>query len=1075
MAIQTVNLIPPAYITNINNALTPKIVTNNFTVSSSTDSNSTYVWNVSVDEAVMTIQSGASNGSYIILQDPNYTWNSQTTGPSISFDGGATTTGIVTEGNNASDLSSLVGSTIRFVYNSATNNWNSYIVPATTDDPFHGWWRKVTKTGLGSGATTAQSSGDEAYPSGYYPAKPGDFQSNDGDLGWANYYYLDTISIYPNVRVTSYGGTLDNVLKALYFESGLERMVEDSNTLAYPGTPGTPSFSYDNFLGVPFNSPNILKLQSNKTQIFAGSVSDPTFTLMSTYDFAYGASVLEKMTEPPVIRPYNNNEVAFPDVQDPVYMFKYYANLFNERRNAGNGTEEAIDEWYSGYYNKQQLLNKYLSSAGKTETYNIHHVVKSTVTQNQEYYTADFGELIGATKIYLAQEHLITKGSTVSITGFTDGDWSTINNAYTNDVIFDTHFKNANSGHFDLDETSKSGSFYNSTQYFVMKLDTSSLTGVETGAYKGWALYEGTPTVSVTHRVYSDMSYNNWVAALKAYLLEVYGPSSNISIAQYLTSANYDGRLIASFDETDIDLVVPSFSFNPNQTLGSWAAGYAGGPTNLIQSKYRLGQPFTSMYQYADHYDVMQTISDYYTGSLTGGYSIGILNYLNPDERYNLFYGFKGSFSTGTLDSIDAVQGQIQITVGQQYGLMNLDIAGQTGGSILTYTGAKFDGFNQDPTVDLTKWRLYGRGTSNTTRSMLYNLVYGLVRSELTDGKKIGYLYIPNFEAYWFNSIFFYSENGGFYNVWSDPAILQNAPDKFLNGVIATAMVPVMQYFNSQQVDSVILDVRGSSSASLDSDWVAQFFGGDRLNISRTNFLNNTQNQKGTLLNTEIYEYYLGLNATGFDNYLHPSFLESAQGYGPGCVYHGSAQTGAKVVLLTSESLYGTSNNITWNMLGDNLDGQIGENTSVKILGCSKCYTDTLTSGNAQLPYPYIESSIRGLPIQYTAISAGGFTQNIKLSTGSSGAITLNSTSRITDYNSISQMTTSTGAYPNALGNPFPMGLEEMVYPNFGFCENTKPRLPGDTRPQQPDPTISGTWRDGWLEASIGECVYGTW
>ena len=61
------------------------------------------------------------------------------------------------------------------------------------------------------------------------------------------------------------------------------------------------------------------------------------------------------------------------------------------------------------------------------------------------------------------------------------------------------------------------------------------------------------------------------------------------------------------------------------------------------------------------------------------------------------------------------------------------------------------------------------------------------------------------------------------------------------------------------------------------------------------------------------------------------------------------------------------------------------------------------------------------------------------------------------------------------LGNPFPMGFEENVYPDFGYATNNRPRLPGDSRPQQPDPTVSGTWRDGWLEASIGEIVYGTW
>jgi hypothetical protein len=1074
----------PTYTPSFNNPITKSLkvtdslilspsATGPFSISNVTDSftaqsNSSYNWTTTVSSETITLPLTPINGAFVIINDNDWTWGNF---PPVVDYNGATTKGAVA---NASDLSSQVGGEIKFIYNSSLNEWTSYLKPVSTDDPFHGWWRKVTKTGLSSGATDAEALENAPFPSGYNPTKPDELQSVYGDLSNVNYYYLDTISMYPNIKVTSYGGTYDNIFQSLYFESVYERMVDDPNTLSYPGLPGTPSFSYETYNSIPFTSPNTLTLQSNKTQIFAGGATDPKFILTPVYN-AFGTSVLEKMSEPPVtIRPYSDNEVSYPDVQDPVFMFKYYADLFNKRRNVGNGSQEANDEWYIGYYNQQKILNEYLQ--GKTIEYPINHIVKSTTVQNQEYYNAAYGELVGATKIYLAEEHLITKGSTISITGFTDVDWTTINGDYTNDVIFDTHFKNANSGHFDLDETSKSGSFYNTTQYFVMKLDTSSLTGIQTGAYKGWALYEGTPSVSVTHKITSDMSYNNWVAALKSYLLEVYGPSSNVSIPS-LYSANYDGRLIDSFNETDVNAVVPPFTFDVSSiSLGNWAAGYAGGPSNLINSKYRLGQVFTSMYQYADHYDVMQTIADYYTGALAGGYSITALNYLDPDERYNLYYGFKGSFTTGAEGSVELVQGIYQREIGQTYGLMNLEIAGQTGGSILVYTGAKFDGFNEDPTVDLTKWRLYGRGiTAEITRRMLYNLIYGLMSSDLTNGKKIGYLYIPNFEAYWFNSIFFYSNAGAFWNVWSDPSVLQNAPDKFLNGVIAVAMVPVMQYFNQQNVDAVILDVRGSSSASLDSDWVAQFFGGDRLKINRNTFFMNTQNQKGAILNTTDYEYYLGLNATGSDNYLHPSFLESAQGYGTGSVYHGSNQTGAKVLLLASESVYGTSSNITWNMVGDNLDGQIGQNTSVKILGCNRSYADGPSFGRAQLPYPYIESSLRGLPIQYTSVDPGSYLLNIKLYTGTSGAINLVSTSAITDYNSISEMTTSTGSYPNALGNPLPMDLETRVYPDYGFVENTKPRLPGDTRPQQPDPTLSGTWRDGWIEAAIGETVYGSW
>jgi hypothetical protein len=1053
---QIVNFLPPAYITNINNALTTKIIQNNSTITSATGYNATYIWNVTADEQVLTIQSGAANGSYIILQDPNYTWNSQTTGPAISFDSGATT-GIVTIGNNASDLSSLVGSTIRFVYNSINNVWNSTIAPATTDNPLHGWWRNVAKGLLVSGATDAQASAEESLPSGY---------TSGADMNFYNvtYYYLDCISMYPQVKLTAYGGTYDSVFGALQFESVYD-ILEDGLTLAYPGVVGTSSFSSETYLELPDYIPNTLTLQSNGNQLFGtyGNITDPSFILSTTKDFNQYSSILQKMDTPPVIRPYSDNEVAFSDVQDPVNMFKYFAKVLSEKGMAQINLRQALDEWYLGYYTQQSILQSYLD--GKTEYYDVHHIVKSTTTQYTpaDAYTGGagyfgYGSLTGATKIFLGKNHLVTKGSIISITGCS-GEWIVLNNDYANDVIYDTHFNTQSTGHFDCNQSeivaNLTGSLYNTINYFVLRLDTSSLTGINEEAYNGWATDYGTPVVSVTHHIRSDMSYSEFIGALKAYVLEVYGTQEHTYL-NVLLNEDESGKIADDWES--FSAYFASYDFQ------GWALGQ--GYSLYYNSSY---SPDYNVI-YGDHYDITNTLLTYVTGAATGGFSISALNYLDPNETYNLYYAFDGEFATGDAGSVLEACGQIQEYYGNLTKAMNLSVAGLTGGSLLVYTGAQYYGYT-GADIDRTKWNIMGSvNTSNGDEASAYNFfIYGLIQSALTPGKKIGYIYsslsypfVDGVDQTWYYD-----------NTWANKDVLQNAPDKWANGVYAVNMIPVMQYFNSQQVDGIILDNRGNAGGY--EGWFEQFFGGDRLRISDKYFYLNSQNGLSTTLNIETpFQYYQNLNTTGSDNYLHPSFLESAQGYGTGCVYHGTPQTGANIVFLQSESAYSAGNLRLWNMLGDNLDGDIGEYTTVKVLGCSKGYFASFGGDGYYIPAPYIADSVRGNPFYYTAVNPEGTCPSIKLSSGASEPV-LTPTNQITDKTAISPMTSITGAYINSLGNPFPMGFEENVYPDLGYATNNRLRLPGDSRPQQPDPTVSGTWRDGWLEASIGEIVYGTW
>jgi hypothetical protein len=75
---------------------------------------------------------------------------------------------------------------------------------------------------------------------------------------------------------------------------------------------------------------------------------------------------------------------------------------------------------------------------------------------------------------------------------------------------------------------------------------------------------------------------------------------------------------------------------------------------------------------------------------------------------------------------------------------------------------------------------------------------------------------------------------------------------------------------------------------------------------------------------------------------------------------------------------------------------------------------------------------------------------------------------------SVGDLTSVTDMSPNSStlkgpGNAWVSSFEQLVYPDFGFSENTRPLLPGDARSQQPDPADPATWRYAYLEEAIRE------
>lgn len=921
--------------------------------------------------------------------------------------------------------------------------------------PFAGWWKPITRASLvKSACNDAQVFGEEILDKRTY------YVNTLQDSTCTNavcYIYVRSGDVINTFDIDFYGGTLNEVLGYTLCTLRYE-LLSDGFSIAPLGFIGTSTFSFESLLeqfGWQFTTyPMIFSLQEDlvhlTAQLFNGN--DPTYRLSGGGYSDQITAVWEK-TSMPIIRPWSSYDSLRPSLQSPTALFKYFNDLAVEKGYPQVNPLQP-DQIYPGYEGRLAIFQSYLD--GKTVTYPIHHIQISTVNN---YVPTQGFDTNNQTSIFVGEMHLITPGSTITLSGLTNS-YAFLNGTYNNVVPFGGDFRYLllTDTHMDVDANLMTGTFFNAANGFNMYADTSACDAETTGAHKGFAVNygEGSATVSVTHHIYDGMPMHQFYAAFKAYIVEVFGPDTHTLLS---TPVYADSFLVQEQFSEDLDTQL-------NDGTQGWVSSLGA-----IEGYYSTSFPLGSTYYTAgDPYDILQTISQQLPDTENVGMIVANLNYL--EEAYNVYYAFDGDFLTGPEGSTDAICGQIQREFGEIYQTRNLSDPTKFGGGFMVATGSAYGG--ADTSLDRTVWNIAGSiATLFDDEELWYNnWVYGIIKQSLTPGKKIGYIFmqfswpfsfVPDGDQIWTYPIAF--------NTWARADVLAAAPDKTTCGVYACRMVPMMQFFSAKNVDAIIVDSRCNLGGF--DWWLPQFLGGERYFNVDVNYYNTVNGESPAI----DYLQFRGLGDpyTGTTEKTCQNFLESAQGYGPGTVYHGSPGNDKKVVWMQGTSSYSAGNNCIFLMTGENNDGDIGNHTKCKIMNCSKGREVSFALGYPstwQAPRTYFANPEYGTAQQALGIipeaAAGQFKRN--------GDDTLTATTIVTNNSAVSELSSSTFPWTGAVGNrALPMDMGSTVYPDFGFCENTRPILSGWPHAQQPDKNDYTTWRDSWLETSIQEALSTEW
>lgn len=914
-------------------------------------------------------------------------------------------------------------------------------------NPYVGWWKLSYKNAIGYQATNAQVLGEQVLsPETDYT----NVKSDNTCYGGITYMYINTTETPDVFSVTTYGGLQLVTLGYSQVPKFYQLMDDGVSIVIMDGDTPAPFPNYAQYSQVVNNNDFYLMwftVQPDHQSLIGywqggkGNM-DPTRSLETGNIYLYQQLVFERAV-PPLNYPYNLNENLLPSLQTPTALFQYFYDIMVEKGFASLNPN-VTDSFIPDLDTREAIFQSYLT--GKTNTYPIRNIVKSTTGVYSPYTNTNT-----QTFILLGTPHTVTQGSTITFSGFAN-DWAVLNNTYNNSVIIEGIQGYQSSSHLDLNAPFLTGTFYQTANWFTLNVNTSARTAETTGPFKGWAKNFGSPSVTVTHHVTDDMSYNNFVACVKALYAELFKyPETHGAI----TFSRYSSRQVAQ-NFSDGPLVASEIALRPR-----WRGNIGAG-----DAQYAYARPIgTNNAIVCDHYNIIDNIATQIPDSEYNGLNIPVLNYL--DEAYNIYYGFTGDYMTGPLEgSWTGIIGALQRDACAVAGLVNQGNPSIIGGGVMVATGSAY--YGGEP-VDHTIWQIAGNyaDPDGFYDIFYYNyFVYGLVKTSLTPGKKVGYIFTQGENPFVDDSFL----NWPFL---TRTDVQQDAPNAAYLGPSCVRYLPAFKYFNAQGCDAVIIDNRSNGGGF--PGVLEGMFGGDR-NSPEARWLapNNPPTFEGPL--------YSLTGAVGYGNVVgelqtlktEGSYIQSK--YGSDSVFKGSLGDNKKVVLLNGSYAYSGGVIRSHFLLGDNNDGNIGSYTKCKIVGLNKSYMPGASQPSYyRAPNTYLPNPELNLGDAYFNLGlAPESNQYVATKVLPNG--TYQFATEISAANAVGELSTTTYPYTGAVGNrALPMSVETTVYPDFGFCANDRPILPGWTGPQQPDKNDYTTWRDRWFETAIQEALSTQW
>jgi hypothetical protein len=1129
-------------------------------------SNTNYIWNLpdtrsTGTSAIVTFPAAPVDGDFIEIVDGLGTWgNCLYTNVGLNMNGkalsGMTATGTVTNTSCQGGFRDYRKGSILFTYRAVNNTWyaNGTVgksmtseyseVTNDTENPWDGWWMFYTPMTVNTVVNGKANNG--TFPTLNAGARSTSFA----------YVYFDT-STYPFTTNWYTGNTFDVTAAGAYSTRSYEYYttggVVDKTQIvsAYsqagsiPFPPWQAASNSTNAQGCGF------RLQSSNREI-------ATITNLVIPDFQantnaqYGLIIKLKsapgytqkaMVESSMDSFFNASDIGdqhnYDDMQDnfrKMCLEAIYQSNPQTQQIGGAAVGRFVYEkdpyfigntgpngFNAGGIKAIEVMNEFLSTSGKTFVTPITNIIKSysgaaTVAGVPNVISIGSTEV---TTIFTRGPSMCTPGSNITVSGLT-GSWSRMNGYYPNGVsVWENNTRFANDP-TQLDgiftDTAYTGTITNTYNRFNLIYDSWSgaYEAQTTGAYLNYAINyndAGNAIVSVTHRIYPTMGYNELFAAFSAFCNYVFGPVGHTRAQiNYLDTyrANTVGRLATNWHLIGTNAYVQT---------GTQDSGFNSRPKETYCVPYllnqRRGKNLFTWNMRNDPYNVGSILYNAYYQTGTDGDTkpsgFCAFNYMETGTSARLRVGIDGPLYKDVIYNTGYYQ-----AVGRTVNLANLSYPGLTGGS--TFVGKMFPAFGPQvtgsggPNGAIPDWNYWigpwaGSRTATTVDESIrafertrWNLNCGLIRPEYTvfEGypgysgaatgpRRIGY----------FN--FNYTSNDLRFMITTafSPAVDPANPTGPFNPKLATGTnapysaafrnvyAAMMSYLmgptgaGGLACDALIIDNRcnvgGGGQEGLE---FASFFGGDR-NGSKS-FARKADDGFSALIDPDTLQF--ALNAQTVANQKSQSIItnDNAVNY-PNAMYRGvgTSYTGArKLVILNSDAAYSNGVRAMRWFAGDNQDGKIGNNTIVKVIGSADTKFDgsTVTTAYQESRGDEGNTYINTYPYMQWQLEVPSYNMACQYVTpGSTGTLWYHK-----DYPVFGPTAPKNGFRGTCgTGAALPQDLQNYIYPAMGiagaFAEQQAQfpnlYLPGKT--EIPDITNQNTWRDPWLETAIYEAMVG--
>jgi hypothetical protein len=748
------------------------------------------------------------------------------------------------------------------------------------------------------------------------------------------------------------------------------------------------------------------------------------------------------------------------NIENPYFMFKWFIDLCELN---GNTQLNMNVPYIYAIMNKDQrdeYVTQIVSKKGVVFNTPIVDVQCSAVLPPND----ESGlKTTGLTTIICAHEHHCLPGSNVEIRGLPG-----LNGRYVNGVSLwnNANEKKESKNRVDVDYSPNTiGSSVGLIHSLNLIKDSSQLDQIRKGVRKGY-LKEIPPeaSISVTHRIYDSMPFNEWWSCLVSSISYLYGNVIHTTFGAYFTDVY--GTIVSKWDTltaySDTEywfLIRNPFAFDPSALCVSNARRRRDIKSSIIalMSLSRRGwinDPYHVSYLFESFFkaSIQPTYNLINVPDIYGPYPhsniIPALNYLEKGTVKNIYWGLDGQ----------GAKTREQNQILRSLNLFNVSEKSVVGG---TYLVSKlFDFINPFNSSELEKgknypdpktWVLCGSTDTDmgSDRKNNYLKYYcGLVRQDISKGKRIGYFYIGDFDLY-------QTVCNGSSNYFSPPApsTYKGEWNRWMQAgySLMTIYGSMMKYLVGElKCESIIYDNR-SNRGGLWSECLAAFFGNDRFNYTRYRVRSDTG-----------YSPLIRDDMDGFDVFFNKIHTSLASTLGD-CVFQGSTENPKKMIILNNYCSVSEGEMSIIHYYGDNADSHLGSNTysvqvGSKTIGC--VYNGVTQSYTT----PYISSKIK---MGITFSIEGGY--GVCLSNVPRGPLYLKSSYAEGFWNGMSISSDIPDELKGLSGGTALRDDMSIVYYALGILpapDHYFITFSGYLPPSVSDPL---TWKDTWLEQSIRE------